>query len=257
MVGTARSRLPASRARLVSQRCCYNVDLTPSAACSSDEHFSSPRGGRQPMHGSEFNSHAKDFVHLVYGPSLRRRSQLYSLCKARDGGILSQGYRILRFSRLPLRADILHGRTYTNTPLATGLLCCKSQSAEKRGSTSCAAVEAETRLPPSGVCSRHFTPDAYTCSIQWMADFGLSTRNVRLKSDAVPALCHPAVTARHDAFQGRGKRDCRDNNLKRVGDPEVRAPAEVSAATCRDAERHDMEASIKKRLRRDPEDGGS
>ncbi|KAH7957209.1 hypothetical protein HPB52_016107 [Rhipicephalus sanguineus] len=104
------------------------------------------------------------------------------------------------------------------------------------------------------LCSCHFTPDAYTCSIQLMADFGLSTKNVRLKSDAVPTLCHPAVTARHDAFQGRGKRDCRGNNLKRVGDPEVRAPAEVSATTCRNAERHDTEASIKKRLRRDPED---
>lgn len=102
------------------------------------------------------------------------------------------------------------------------------------------------------LCSRHFTPDAYTCSIQLMADFGLSTKNVRLKSDAVPTLCHPAVTARHDAIQGRGKRDCRGNNLKRVGDPEVRAPAEVSATTCRDAEQHDTEASIKKRLRRDP-----
>ncbi|KAH7982285.1 hypothetical protein HPB52_003585 [Rhipicephalus sanguineus] len=73
------------------------------------------------------------------------------------------------------------------------------------------------------LCSRHFTPDAYTCSIQLMADFGLSTKNVRLKS--------------------RGKRDCRGNNLKRVGDPEVRAPAEA---------RHG--GLEQKRLRRDPED---
>ncbi|KAH7943069.1 hypothetical protein HPB52_004886 [Rhipicephalus sanguineus] len=94
------------------------------------------------------------------------------------------------------------------------------------------------------LCSLHFTPDADTCSMQVMIDFVLSTKNLRLGGDAFPPLCHPAATARHDAFQCRGEMDCMGNNLKPVGDPKAGAPTEVPATTaCRDAGGHDMEAS--------------
>ncbi|KAH8022353.1 hypothetical protein HPB51_023424 [Rhipicephalus microplus] len=63
-------------------------------------------------------------------------------------------------------------------------------------------------------------------------------------------------SARHDALSSCLKRDCSGNNLKRVGDPEVRAPTDVPATTTwQEAERPDTEASSNKRLRRDPKMG--